>query len=84
MTDEQIAKIADIRAISGLPEAYRAAFRLGVEQERKRCGQLCHEKYMELAHGKNHADPLDDYEYTLQSDIVKELRDEIMQRAPER
>ncbi len=80
MTDEQIHELWRIsnKHTWSAQDELREAYRLGQEQERRRCAQICHEKYMEYAHGKNHADPLDDYEYTLQSEIAKELRDEIV------
>lgn len=46
-------------------------------KERQECAQFLHERYMELEHGTDRTDPSDDYEYGIQSEIIKELRDKI-------
>lgn len=43
LTDEQLAAVADIRAINGLPAAYELAYRIGWEAATKRAAELCRE-----------------------------------------
>ncbi len=52
----------------------------GVKTERAACAQICHDRFMELEYGTDRSDPLDDRDAALQSDVARELRDEILAR----